>query len=663
MLLCCFALCLESQAAGLNPGRQKPAAKRTQTKRAKPAQAPAAPAPRRAEQAKPTDQRTVYQGIAVDLSVKPVTAEKKEAGELREGDDVTFQLKISDTATGAPLTGAHPAAWLDLQRPGENIDCTTRVKGLIGGGLVERPQLDLNSYYVLALNQDTTISVIDPHFSYGGSKLFAMVSLNSPGEDWALTPGGKTLFVSLPDTNQVAVVNSVTWKVVTNIEMGLRPTRIAVQPDGQNIWVGYGSADGQGGDAGVAVIASAGLRLAARIPTGRGRHEFAFSDDNRFAFVTNSVDGTVSVIDIRTLKKLKDIQTGRKPVSVAFSQQGKMAYVAHEEDGTIVAIDGARLKIVATLQGEPGLRQIKFAPDGRFAFVANPAKDIVQVLDAATNRIIQTADIANGPEQISFSNSLAYVRCQRSEIVLMLPLPQGDVQGQPIAVVDFPGGQHPFGNTSRPSPADTIVQAPGEDAMLVGNPADKAIYYYKEGMAAPMGNFSNYGREPRAVLVVDRSFKERAPGVYETTARLTRAGLYNLAFLMDTPRLVHCFPVQVEANPNLAAADSSEVRIEPLINERTVWVGERVRLRFKLSDPKTKEPKVGLTDVRSLIFLAPGIWQKRQIAREVERGLYEIEFEPPEAGFYYVYLESPSTGLKLDNPQRLILQAQSKPSQ
>jgi YVTN family beta-propeller protein len=664
VLLCSFVLCLDTSAAVLNEGRQKQATKRTQTKPTKTRRPPASQESRLSDKSKTSDQRVVYQGIAVDLSVKPVPSEKKEASQLREGDDVTFQLKISDTATGAPLTGAHPAAWMDLQRPGENIDCTTRVKGLIGGGLVARPQLDLNVYYVLALNQDATISVIDPHFGYGGSKLFAMVNLKSPGEDWALTPGGKTLFVSMPDTNQVAVVNSVTWKVITNIEVGVRPARIAVQPDGQNVWVGYGPSESSGGDSGVVVIASEGLRLAARIPTGRGHHEIAFSDDTRFAFVTNSEDGTASVIDVRTLKKIKDIQTGRKPVAVAFSRKAKLAYVANEEDGTIVAVDGSRLKIVARVQGQTGLGQIKFAPDGRFAFIPNPAKDAVHILDAASNRIIQTADIKNAPDQISFSNRLAYVRCQRSEIVIMMPLPQADVQGQSVSVVDFPGGQNPFGKTSRPSPADTIVQAPGEDAVLVGNPADKSIYYYKEGMAAPMGSFSNYGREPRAVLVIDRSFRERSPGVYETTARLTRAGFYDLAFLMDTPRLVHCFPIRVETNPDLAAATNfGDVRIEPLVNARMVWVGERVRLRFKLSDPKTKEPKVGLSDVGSLIFLAPGIWQKRQVAREVEKGIYEIEFEPLQSGFYYVYLECPSLGLKLDNPQPLILQASDKQSQ
>ena len=660
VFLCCLVLCLEPHAASPNAGWQRLATKRAPVKQAQSSRAPSSQGSPRYDKAKQSDKRVVYQGIAVDLSVIPVGSEKREADELRQGDDAVFQFRISETATGVPLTGAHPAAWMDLRRPDESVDCTTRVKAFIGGGFLARPQLDLNSYYILALNQDATVSVIDPHFSYGGSKLFAMVSLKSPAEDWALTPGSKTLFISMPASNQVAVVNSVTWKVITNIEVGGRPARISVQPDGRNVWVGLDSSESGGGESGVAVIASEELRLAARIPTGRGHHEIALSDDNRFAFVTNGQDGTVSVIDVRTLKKIKDIETGRKPASIAFSQKGKMAYVTNEEDGTIVAVDGSRLKIAARIQGEPGLKQIKFAPDGRFAFVANPAKDTVHVLDAASNRIIQTADIGNGPDQISFSNNFAYVRCQRSEIVLMIPLPQPDTQRQPVSVADFPGGQHPFGKTSKPSPADGIVQAPGEDAVLVGNPADKTIYYYKEGMAAPQGSFSNYDREPRAVLVVDRSFKERSPGVYETTARLTGAGLYELAFLMDTPRIVHCFPIRVGTNPD-STADSGGMRVEPLVNDRVVWVGEKVRLRFKLSDSKTQELKVGLMDVGSLIF-APGVSQRRQPAREVEKGIYEIEFQPPQAGVYYVYLESPSVGLKLDNPQFLILQARDKQS-
>ena len=35
-------------------------------------------------------------------------------GELREGQDGAFRFKLSDTATGTPVAGAYPAAWIDF---------------------------------------------------------------------------------------------------------------------------------------------------------------------------------------------------------------------------------------------------------------------------------------------------------------------------------------------------------------------------------------------------------------------------------------------------------------------------------------------------------------------------------------------------------------------
>jgi YVTN family beta-propeller protein len=662
LLLCCSVFSMGLQAPAQQQGARK-AARETGAKVGRTPAGDLQKAPLSAGKATASPQRVVHQGIAVDLHVEPLTSQKKGATQLREGDEVTVQFTIKYIASGTPLTGIHPVAWMDMQRQGESADCRTKVKAFLDQNLLARPTLDLNHYYVLALNQDATISVIDPRYGYGGSRLLALVSLKSPGEDWALTPDSKKLFVSMPDANQVAVVESKTWKVIANVNAGSRPARLAAQPDGQNVWVVYGEED-SGKDSGVAVIATEGHQLIAQIPTGRGRHEIAFSDDNRFAFVTNAEEGTVSVIDIRSLKKLKDIETGRKPSSVAFCKKAKTAYVVNDTDGTITAIDGAGLKSIASIEAHPGLGQIKFAPDGRFGFIANPTKNAVYIIDSATNRLVQRAEIEDGPDQISFSNTYAYVRSQRSEIVHMIRLSQAGVQGQRLAILDFPGGQQAFGKASRPSPADSIVRVPEEGMVLVANPADQSIYYYQEGMAAPMGSFSNYKREPRAVIAVDRSLKERSPGVYQTTAKLNEAGLYTLAFLMNSPRIVHCFSVRVEPNPELAAVeDSGEVRIEPLIKDRLVRVGEKIRLQFKLTDPETKRPKLGLRDLGALIFLAPGIWQNRPGAREVAKGIYEIEFQPPQSGVYYVYLEAPSLGLKMDNPQYLILQAHDRQSQ
>lgn len=608
---------------------------------------------------KQSDRRIVSQGIAVDLRVNPLTNDKRNKDELREGEDAVFQLRFSETLSGAPVTGVYPKAWVDLRGKDETVDCKVKVKAFLSSNFQARAAVDLNSYYIVALNQDATLSVIDPLFSYGGSKLFTLVSLKSTGADWVLPVNGRTLFVSMPASHAVAAVDTDTWKVTADIGVEGTPVRISVQPDGRKIWVGYEPSENNGAS-GVAVIDAEDLKHVVHIPTGRGHHEIAFSDNSRFAFITNGLAGSVSVIDIHTLKKIRDIATGSEPVSIEFSPKAKMAYVADKTDGTIVAIEGSGQKIAAKIQGDPGLKQIKFADDGRFAFVTNPEKDLVYVIDSASNQIIQTADIANGPDQVSFSRKLAYVRSLRSEIVSMLPLPESDTVGKTVVVVDFPGGQHPLGKTTNPSPADSIVKAPGEDAVLVGNPMDKTIYYYQEGMAAPQGNFSNYGREPRAVLVVDRGFNERSPGVYEVTARLPHAGLYDFAFVTDAPRIVHCFPVQVAPNPN-AVTEAGGIRVEPLVDKRVVEVGENVRLRFRLVDLKTSKPKVGLVDVGAVIF-SPGLSQQRHAAKEVEKGIYEVAFQLSQSGIYYVYLGSPSAGLKFDDPQSLVLQAKDKVS-
>jgi YVTN family beta-propeller protein len=601
-------------------------------------------------------QKVVENGIALELSVQPADG---RPGPLLEGADARVTLKITDQATGTPLTNLYPGAWMDSLAPrvGEEkpVGCKKKVEAFVGGSLLSRPALDLNVYYVLALNEDATISVVDPLFGYGSSKLLAMVFLDSPGEDWALSPNGERLFVSLPDSNRIAVVETTGWKVVSMIATGPHPRRTVLQPDGQYLWVTT--------DSGVNAIDASTLRQAADIPTGQGNHDLAIADDSRFVFVTNGADGTVSVIDVAKLARARDLAVGAKPVSIAWSTQAKAAYVSSSGAGAIVAVDGHSPKPLARIASTPGLGQIRFAPGGRFAFVVHPNQNSVHVVDAASNRLIQTADVEKDPDQVAFSDELAYVRHRGSETVLMIPLKSVGEPGKPVAVVDFPGGQHPPGRMAQGTPADGIVQSPGDAAVLVANPEDKAIYFYKEGMAAPMGQFQNYGRQPRAVLVVDRSLREVRPGVYETTAQMTGAGDYELALFLDSPNLVHCFPVKLAENPVLAAARRPPLQIQPAVEKSTVGVGEDVTVRFKLSDPEGGAPKTGLRDVRVLTFLSPGIWQQRQWADEVGKGLYEIHFKPPEAGVYFVFVEVASAGIPFQKSPFLVLTAETAKAQ
>jgi YVTN family beta-propeller protein len=609
----------------------------------------------------PSPWRTVQQGIAVEMSIEPLEPEPASGGALREGQNVAFRLSLSDTASGQPLSRLEPAAWMALLPEGEaateSRTCTDRVEELVGGSLLHRPELDLNVYFVLALNQDASVSVVDPLFGFGGTKLLAMLRLLSPGEDWALTADQRRLFISQPDAGRVAVADTAGWKVTDQLDAGPRPSRLALQPDGAYLWVGLDAATPEA--SGVAVIDARTLAVAARIPTGRGHHEIAFTADSTFAFITNAGDGTVSVIDVRRLAKIKDVKTGTKPVSLDYSPLADAVYVTDETEGTIVAVGGRSHEVVARMAARPGLGQIRFTPGRRFGFAVNPVVDALSVIDVTRNRIVQTGEMLDGPDQVSFSEDLAYVRHRGSETVLMIPLKEIGEEGRTVPVVDFPGGEKPFGRGSRPSPAAGIVLAPGARAVLVANPADRVIYYYKEGMAAPMGSFRNYDREPRAVLVVDRSLQEKSrPGTYETTTQLRRPGRYQVAVFLDAPRIVHCFAAEVLPDPVLEARRRQSQPAQVTWNSHEdATVGAPLRLRFRITDPRTAGPATGLTDVVVMTYPASGVWQRRQPAREVEPGVYEVSFIPPAADLYSARVACPSQHLEFHLSPQLNFQA------
>lgn len=605
----------------------------------------------------------VEHGIAVELAIVPI-AGSPIAGSpivdggapvagLREGQDVAVRFRVSD-AGGQALAGLSPAAWLDRLPAAEVAppECAARVKELAGGSLFNQAELDLNSYYVLALDEDAGINVVDPLFGFGGSKLLTTIRLLSPGEDWALAADRRRLFVSQPEADRVAVIDTGTWKVVAQVASGRRPTRLGLQPDGARLWsvVDEEAASVSVIDATVATPAAAARepRVVARIATGKGPHDLAFSADSALAFVTNAGAGTVSVIDTRRLEKVADLHTGSRPTAVAWSPLAAAAYVADEEDGTIVAVDGRRRAVVARIAARPGVTVIRFAPGGRLAFVLNPRQDTVQVIDAETNRIVTTGTTRRDPDQVVFSDQLAYIRHRGSDAVLMVPLRGLGEAGRALEAADFTGGQHPLGDAVRPSLADGIAPSPDPGTVLVANPADRAIYYYVEGMAAPSGTFHNYGRQPRAVLVVDRGLRERErPGTYETTVRLPGPGRYRVPFFLDAPRVVHCFDMEVLPDPELTAARlrSAAVQVEPLLDQRTVALGTAVRLRFRLTDPASGLPAIGVDDLVMMAYKVSGEWQVRALAREVGAGIYAAEFVPPEAGAYNVIVECRSRRL------------------
>jgi len=598
-------------------------------------------------------QKVVEQGIAIEFAAEPQTSGAK----LKAGEDVNIKFKVTDTNTGTPVKGLNLSAWLSVRVGDKATDaaqCREKIQSFLTGSMRARPDVDLNSYYILALNKSPDISVIDPLLGFGGSKLLTLVMMKSPGEDWVLTKDREKLFVTLPLVNQVAVIDTRSWKVVNYIDTGVKPTSIALQSDQKYLWVGNDSEGGK--ESGVTVIDAGTLKVAAQISTGTGSHEIVVSSDNQFAFISNRQSGTVSVIDVAKLAKLKDVTVGPNVVSLGISELSKAVYAVSETDGSVAVID-AKGEVLTRIKTNPGSRSIRFAPGGRYGFVINTAKNIVNIFDTASNRLLHEVKVGKAPDQLIFSDTFAFVRSLETETVAMIRL---STIGTEIDVTDFPGGQGIPAEGSAPVRANALVPAPEGNAVIVANPVDKVLYYYTEGMAAPMGNFQNYRREPLAVAIFDRSLKETTPGVYSTTVKLPSSGHYDVAFLTDSPRISHCFETTADTNPLLKEERAVALRIEHAAQGRELPVGQNFSLRFKLIETKTNKAKDDLKDVRVLTFLAPGTWQRRDIAKPLGDGNYEVNLNVPQSGIYMVFVESGSMGVQYRDLPYLTLHAEEK---
>jgi YVTN family beta-propeller protein len=603
-------------------------------------------------------QRLVQDGVVVELFLEQGGSTAVPAV---EGRSALLRLRLTDEATGSPLTDRHPVTWIDRRRgagPTELEQCRQKITTYAEGTLRARPAVDLNSYHVLALTTEGTILVIDPIVGFGRTRLLTSVPLG-PAEDWAATPDGLRLLVTQPARDRIAVVDTDTWRVLDRIDAGSAPRRLLVQPDGRGIWVTLAN--------GVAVLDAASLEVAARYPTDSPVTTIAFSPDSRLAFLLMPEAQRVAVIDVPAGTVLRELSTGPEPTDLGISPAAAAVFVTHA-DGLIGVIDGGSLGFTGYIRTAPGARSIRFppadvhahhghgqAPDrGRFGYVMNPVANTVHVIDALTATVVHTIDVPAGPDQVGFTASFAHLRSARSAQVRMLPL--SDPTSNATGALDvFDAGFAPPGFSTVARVDDLLVQAPEmPDALFVANPKERMIYYmhYMEGMPVPAGGLTTYGYEPVAIRLAGRNLRETEPGTYTATVSLPDQGDYDFILLLSEPRVVHCFDFEIEADPARRAA-APQLVMDPLSDTRLAEPGPEP-FRFRLLERADRSSRDGIEDVLVVVTRADG-WSRRTAARPLDGGGYEVDLGLPGPGSYYLVFQVPSLGLDLSGRAPILL--------
>ena len=106
-------------------------------------------------------------------------------------------------------------------------------------------------------------------------------------------------------------------RVVKRIRLGRadKPVGLVLSPDEKRLYVATGRGNG------VAVIDTVTQRVVASVPTGGERvWGIAISEDGRKVYAANSLSNTISVIDTATLRVVKTIKTGDGPWGLALLQ-------------------------------------------------------------------------------------------------------------------------------------------------------------------------------------------------------------------------------------------------------------------------------------------------------------------------------------------------------
>jgi hypothetical protein len=193
--------------------------------------------------------------------------------------------------------------------------------------------------------------------------------------------------------------------------------------------------------------------------------------------------------------------------------------------------------------------------------------------------------------------------------------------------------------------------------MLLASPSEHAIHYYHEGMAAPTDSFDDLGHQPSALAIVDRGLRQAERGTYSATARLPKPGMYDLALLLDSPRVAHCFPLDATSN---FGNSTPAARLEPVTLPRTVRVGSPATLTFRVSR-SSADPAAKPSVATALIILSPGSWYQRVPMVAADDGTWRLEFVPPRAGAYLLAFDAPNLGLDIDSGPHFSLEASGPP--
>jgi YVTN family beta-propeller protein len=217
----------------------------------------------------------------------------------------------------------------------------------------------------------------------------------------------------IPDSSLLPLVKSLSpvANLVSNVTRGYAPLSVQFTDTSENTaewdW-DFGDGTGSTEQSPVHTYHEAGnytVRLTVKTEEGTGSKTASINVFQRlvYAYVTNSGDNTVSVIDTASNAVTDTIPAGNSPYEISASPEGKKIYVANWGSGTVSVIDTSENNVTATVDTGASPGGVAVSPDGTALYVTNVVNNTVSVIDTSLNSVTATVNIGNYPAGIAVS--------------------------------------------------------------------------------------------------------------------------------------------------------------------------------------------------------------------------------------------------------------------
>ncbi|MEZ5867866.1 MAG: hypothetical protein R3D46_05115 [Defluviimonas denitrificans] len=490
------------------------------------------------------------------LAAGPVRAQASLTAELALLDPLTGRATVPDAgdklrlrvSLREPATGAAPRALLlrAWARPvaADNPGCARAAQNFRSTRRTPLGSVDMNGVLVSVLNRDASLSVIDPKLNLYSSNLIAAHVLDDMPAAIAADRRGMRMLAAHADGRIEAA--DVAGPGRTVIARGLGPLRaIAVAPNGR-IWAGTQ-------DGALIALSPAGEVLErTALP---GAVTLIRPDDPESPLLLAFTDsGRARMIDASDGRAIMETRFPAPLLSLA--PVGQVGLIALQGGAGVAQIRYADApdRAVPVALGTPFAR-VATDPAGRIAVLWSPGDALVALVDLALGRVVQQLSLDKATvSEVTFTDNAAYLLSHDGGYVGALDLATvalGRTAVMRQVNLGFQGPA-PDGDTRLIVP---LLPAPQVMAVTPENQTGWLIEELASSVEMPpMDSVRLRGGIPARVHILDRSFDEVAPGVFEA-AWAFGAGDWELVLTSDLGDISTCVPFHVRG-----AVDRAELR-------------------------------------------------------------------------------------------------------